>query len=108
LAQTRLKLAVSKEIVGEYLSVFDEVLGLEANTLKSWRMRFGNRTITETVRPGSIRQVSRDPKDDAFVAVASAAKVKFLITNDRDLLELPPNAKKRLKTRILSPTDFPC
>ncbi|MGF1612404.1 MAG: putative toxin-antitoxin system toxin component, PIN family [Gammaproteobacteria bacterium] len=52
--------------------------------------------------PESKRQAySRDPDDDKFVHLALAAKADWLISGDRDLLDLPPVPG----VRILSPAD---
>ncbi|OGG31592.1 putative toxin-antitoxin system toxin component, PIN family [Candidatus Gottesmanbacteria bacterium RIFCSPLOWO2_02_FULL_38_8] len=36
----------------------------------------------------TIGQVSRDPKDNKFLATAIAAKARYLVTEDKDLLDL--------------------
>jgi predicted nucleic acid-binding protein len=36
----------------------------------------------------AIPAVSRDPKDDKFLATARAGRVDYLVTEDRDLLDL--------------------
>jgi putative PIN family toxin of toxin-antitoxin system len=40
------------------------------------------------VRVPSIPAVSRDPKDDKFLATALAARADYLVSEDRDLLDL--------------------
>jgi putative PIN family toxin of toxin-antitoxin system len=41
------------------------------------------------IEPAPIRQkLSRDPDDDIFIATAIAARAQFIVTQDRDLLEL--------------------
>jgi uncharacterized protein len=50
----------------------------------------------------SIPQISRDPKDDAYLACARAAKCDFLVSGDKDLLVL----KEYEGTKIVSPADF--
>jgi putative PIN family toxin of toxin-antitoxin system len=42
----------------------------------------------ETVEIGGIPQVSRDPKDDKFLATARAGDAAYLISEDKDLLDL--------------------
>jgi len=45
-----------------------------------------------------VRVVERDPKDDMIVATALAARADYLISGDRDLLDLAPYAGIRILT----------
>lgn len=47
-------------------------------------------------------RISRDPKDNKFLEVASEADAKYLVSGDKDLLEL----KTIGKTKIISPSIF--
>lgn len=40
------------------------------------------------VTPAPILPVCRDPKDDMFISTAVAAQASFLVSEDRDLLDL--------------------
>lgn len=51
--------------------------------------------------PGPARKV-RDPDDDLILACAVAAKADFLVTGDRDLLEIGEHGK----TKVLDPRRF--
>jgi len=42
----------------------------------------------ETVEVTTIDPVSRDSKDDKFIATAQAARATYLVSEDRDLLDL--------------------
>ncbi len=106
LHERRLKLALSSEIREEYLRIFEEVLSFDEGQRKGWRRRFNNRRISEHVNLGSRPRISRDPADNIFIATAMAAKAQFLITNDRDLLEIAEADKRRLKFRIVTPEQF--
>ena len=44
--------------------------------------------VSEKVRIRKIEQICRDPKDDFLLALAKESKADFLITGDKDLLEL--------------------
>ncbi|MBI1282113.1 MAG: putative toxin-antitoxin system toxin component, PIN family [Anaerolineaceae bacterium] len=44
----------------------------------------------EVVEPDNVPSVSRDPKDDKFIACAVAAKANYIISEDKDLLVLNP------------------
>ncbi|MEK6301333.1 MAG: putative toxin-antitoxin system toxin component, PIN family [Acidobacteriota bacterium] len=101
-----LKLAISNEIQQEYLLTFEEILGFDRKALRAWRKRFDDRRIVDKVQPGRVRRISRDSKDDIFIAVAAGAKAKFLITNDRDLLDIDENQRRNLKFQIITPHTF--
>ncbi|MGD0820219.1 MAG: putative toxin-antitoxin system toxin component, PIN family [Desulfomonilia bacterium] len=49
-----------------------------------------------------INGVCRDPNDDMFLAVAVNAKAAFLVTGDKDLLEL----RKYKSIKIVSPQKY--
>lgn len=105
LVERKFKLALSSEIEAEYLRIFEELLGFDREKLISWKRRFDNKRITQTVGVGSS-SLSRDPKDNVFIATATAAKAKFLITNDRDLLDIGDAGKRTLRFEIVKPTQF--
>jgi uncharacterized protein len=42
----------------------------------------------ELVNTGPVRRVSRDPKDDPLLALARAGGADYLVTEDRDLLDI--------------------
>ena len=44
----------------------------------------------EKVNPTEIAAVSRDPKDDMFLACAKASGSKYIVSEDKDLLVLNP------------------
>lgn len=44
----------------------------------------------EFVEPEEVSSVSRDPKDDIFLACALAAKANYIVSEDNDLLVLNP------------------
>lgn len=50
----------------------------------------------------AVSAVSRDPKDDVYLACAAAVDADVLITGDQDLLVL----KSHGRTRILTPAEF--
>jgi putative PIN family toxin of toxin-antitoxin system len=52
--------------------------------------------------PEHIAPVSRDPKDDVFVACAAACSADFLVTGDDDLLSI----NEYRGTKIVSPAQF--
>jgi hypothetical protein len=44
----------------------------------------------EIVNPTEVLAVSRDPKDDIFLACAIAAQAQYIVSEDKDLLVLNP------------------
>ena len=59
--------------------------------------------------PVSVKVIlSRDAKDDHYLSLCKEAKADFLITGDKDLLNLSPKAlrENRLSTRIVNPNLF--
>ena len=105
LVERKFKLALSSEIESEYLRIFEELLGFDRDTLRAWKGRFRNKRITQTVGVGSS-SLSRDPQDNVFIATATSAKAKFLVTNDRDLLDISEAQKRTLRFKIVTPTLF--
>lgn len=60
------------------------------------------RTVCTMVKLRGIPPVSRDPKDDHWLALAAQGKAGILVAGDKDLLVL----KQHTGTRILSPSAF--
>ena len=106
LVERHLKLAVSNEIVDEYLKIFREVLRFDDQQTNEWRQRFSKRQTTVSVKVKFRPTMSRDSKDDIFIATAIAATADYLINNDRDLLELSEANKHKLKFQIVTPQQF--
>ena len=58
---------------------------------------------TELLRiEGTLRGVSRDPKDDHVLELCEIAQADYLISGDQDLLVL----RRHKQTRIVSPREF--
>lgn len=105
LIERKFKLALSGEIEEEYLRIFGEVLCFDKKKLASWKNRLGDKRIAKLVGVGAST-LSRDPKDNVFIATATAAKARFLVTNDRDLLDISDAKKRTLRFKIVTPTQF--
>jgi hypothetical protein len=52
--------------------------------------------------------LSRDAKDDHYLSLCKEARADFLITGDKDLLNLPPESLKKngISCQIISPASF--
>ncbi len=81
-------------------------LGVSAERIKLLKERFERRQTVTHVKLGGRPTVSRDPDDNLVLATALAGKAKFLITNDRDLLDMPASAKRKFKFAIVTPSAF--
>ena len=61
------------------------------------------------VRPASVFPHCRDPKDDAVIAVAVAARADFIVTSDGDLREdagLVERLRQEHHIRVVWPVEF--
>ena len=89
LALRRYKTAVCQEILGEYAAVTGELrLRLFPQAQPSGALAW---LAAKSLRVESMPlsgKLSRDAKDNVFVAVAADAHTAFLVTQDRDLLVL--------------------
>ncbi|MFN8459046.1 MAG: putative toxin-antitoxin system toxin component, PIN family [Anaerolineae bacterium] len=56
----------------------------------------------QVIEPLDILAISRDPKDDKFLACALAAEADYLVTEDKDLLVLHPYQQ----IQICQPVEF--
>jgi putative PIN family toxin of toxin-antitoxin system len=106
LVEKRLQLIVSAEVVAEYLEIFERVLGLDVEIIEEWRTRFHQDTRSSFVSLGRRFMESRDPDDNIMLATALSGHADFLITNDKDLLDLPADFQKTLPFTICKPADF--
>lgn len=106
LIEGKLQLVVSPELLDEYLGIFGEVLGMDAGTVEEWRKRFEADTRSTLVNLGRRYTASRDPDDNILLATAASGNAMYLITNDRDLLDLPQDFQQMLKYEIVRPQDF--
>ena len=106
LIDCQLQLVVSPELIDEYLSIFADIVGMDAARLEKWRTRFERDSRSSPVNLGRRYTASRDPDDNVLLATATAGHASFLITNDRDLLDLPEDFKRTLKYDILEPQEF--
>jgi putative PIN family toxin of toxin-antitoxin system len=58
--------------------------------------------VTIRVRPVTSPPFPRDPKDEIFIGAALASDADYLITGDKDLLDV----QRLASTQILNPADF--
>jgi len=104
------ELYLSQAIERELTEVFSKL----PKKLTGDQLSFLNERMRELV--GMAKQVSvstrmvlsRDPKDDHYLALCKEAKANFLVTGDKDLLSIPPETLKKngIPCRILTPQEF--
>jgi putative PIN family toxin of toxin-antitoxin system len=54
--------------------------------------------VSEKVKIKNIEQICRDPKDDFLLALSKESKADYLVTGDKDLLEIGRYAKTEILT----------
>jgi len=101
--QGKLTLCLSKEIVSEYTTVLDRI-GLEnQKELKEIFSLFarGIHSVFSGKTP-VLKVVIDDPDDDKFIECAVALKAEYIISGDKDLLEV----SEYMGIKILNPREF--
>jgi putative PIN family toxin of toxin-antitoxin system len=100
-----LQLVVSDETVTEYMEVLKRV-GIPDVRVQRLEERIRKRETVTHVNLGARPTESRDPDDNLMLATAAAGRAAYLVTNDRDLLDIPADDRKRFKFAILTPAQF--
>lgn len=101
----RIQLAVSAEVIAEYVAVLEE-LGYSSDKVHGFIERLEKHGMGTQVSLGRRIRLERDRLDEPILSTADAGHVEYLITLDRDMLEMPIEEKRRLKFRIVTPTQF--
>ncbi len=101
----KLQLIVSKETVAEYLEILERV-NIPQKRIDTFLERIEKRLTVTKVSLGKIPTESRDIDDNFVLATALVGKANFLITNDKDLLDIAESDKKKFKFQIVSPIEF--
>ncbi len=101
----KLQLIVSQETVAEYLEILERV-NIPQKRIDTFLERIEKRLTVTKVSLGKIPTESRDVDDNFVLATALVGKADFLITNDKDLLDISESDKKKFKFRIVSPIEF--
>lgn len=101
--ERKIQLIVSQEVVTEYLGILQR-LGVAEQRIKRLDYRLKRRETVTRINLGARPPASRDPDDNIILATAAAGKAKFLITNDRDLLDLPEVQRRQFRFEIVTPS----
>jgi putative PIN family toxin of toxin-antitoxin system len=89
--RNRYRLVVSPAVLAEYLAVLQRpALVRKYGVLESHELRDVLNFVASgiLVDPPRIPAVCRDPADDMFLAAAEAGEARFIVSEDRDLLNL--------------------
>jgi putative PIN family toxin of toxin-antitoxin system len=88
-AQRRLRLCVTSWIVSEYEAIIPERLSKILPEVNPGPNLVWPRRIAKSFEPTPLgKQRSRDRGDDPYLSCARAAQAKFIVTYDKDLLDL--------------------
>lgn len=101
---------VSSSIEQELTAVFPKL----SKKLTNEQLAFLQERIRDLIQMAKLVSVtatvalSRDAKDDHYLALCKDVSADFLVTGDKDLLSIPPAKlrEKGISCRILTPQDF--
>jgi putative PIN family toxin of toxin-antitoxin system len=103
--ERKIQLILSQEVVTEYLGILQR-LSVGDQRIKRLDDRLKRRVTVTRINLGARPLASRDPDDNMMLATAAAGKAKFLITNDRDLLDLPEVQRRQFRFEIVTPSEL--
>ncbi len=91
--------------MAEYVELVERV-GIPQQRIDAFIERLHRRDIVTHVNFGPRFAESRDPDDNVLLATTATEKAKSLITNDRDLLDIPAERRRKFKFEIVTPQEF--
>ncbi len=101
----QLQLVVSEDVVAEYVLLLRR-LRIPPKRVGAFHQRLRRQDIVTHVNLGPRFTASRDPDDNILLATAAAGRARFLITNDRDLLDIPTAQRRKFRFEIMTPQEF--
>jgi putative PIN family toxin of toxin-antitoxin system len=81
-------------------------LGVGAERLARLVKRLSTSGTVTRVNLGKRFTDCRDPDDNLLLATAAAGDARFLVTNDRDLLEIDAESRKAYSFAIVTPAEL--
>jgi len=88
-AERRIRLCVTDEILAEYETVIPERLKEEDSEVDPRPKLAWLKNASKSFEPALLgKQRSRDKNDDPYLACALAAQASYIVTYDKDLLKL--------------------
>jgi len=79
-------LVTSPALIDELQELLTVKFGFPAEAGRRVRAEF--ELLAQVVRPDAVPRIVRDPDDDAVLAAAKTGGCEFIVTGDRDLLDL--------------------
>ncbi len=101
----RLQLIVSPSIIAEYLELLGRI-GIEASRIERFQKRIEDSPTVTRINLGKRFVLSRDPDDDILLAIAHTGRARYLVTNDRDLLDIPAKERRGFRFEITRPVEL--
>ncbi len=99
----RIKIIVSDQLISEIILVTSrEKLKRHFNQARVSELISLMDILADNIKIKKIDSICRDPKDDFLLALAKESKANYLITGDKDLLEI----KVYGKTKIITAKEF--
>jgi putative PIN family toxin of toxin-antitoxin system len=103
--ERRLQLIVSPPVINEYLETIERVID-EPHLIPLFRARLQHSPTVTRINLGKRFAVSRDVDDDVLLATAHTGRARYLVTNDRDLLEIPAEKRRGFRFEIVKPVEL--
>lgn len=105
LVRRALQLVVSPPVIDEYLELLERI-GIESARITRFHQRILTASTVTRVNLGKRFAVSRDVDDDVLLATAQAGRASYLVTNDRDLLDIPSVERRPFAFEIVKPSEL--
>lgn len=102
LIRRKLQLVISQPILDEYITTL-EFLNISTHRISWLEKRLLTSGTVTRVNLGKRFYLSRDVKDNIFLDTSHVGRAKYLVTNDRDLLDIPKNDLRGLRFQIVIP-----
>lgn len=102
----KIQLIISQILSDEYFYVLENYIKISEFRLQRLKRRLETASYVTHINLGKRFFLSRDPKDNMLIDTARAGKAKFLITRDRDLLDIPKEDLKGFRFEIVTPFEF--
>jgi putative PIN family toxin of toxin-antitoxin system len=105
-SQRKLQLIISPPVKREYLRVLEAYAGIAPDVLKLLEARLDTASYVTQVNLGTRFRLSRDATDNKFLDTARVGKAKYLVSRDRDLLDIPKADLRGLRFEIVTPLEL--
>jgi len=89
----KFQLIVSRDTIAEAIGVLERPsiqINIRKHARPNLKLIFDILSDAEIIDVEQVEQVSRDPNDDMFIALAMAGNASYIVTEDKDLLVLNP------------------